>query len=151
MLDGSMLKIIPPQYRDRHLKAMERIIETGEFGGLVGTTMEVGAMHRDGHEFPIELSVNAWEADGKVFCSSIIRDISERQRAEGALRESEQRLLAILQESPVSIGLIKATDNTMAFANARYDSMFGFEKGAPLTAQRWDRVLGPGDAAALRI
>ena len=58
MLDGSMLKIIPPQYHDRHLKAMERIIETGEFGGLVGTTFEVSAMRRDGHEFPIERSTH---------------------------------------------------------------------------------------------
>ncbi len=88
MLDGSMLKIIPPQYRDRHLKAMERIIETGEFGGLVGTTFEVSAMRRDGHEFPIELSVNAWEADGKVFCSSIIRDISERKKMQEKLQNA---------------------------------------------------------------
>ncbi len=57
-------------------------------------------------------------------------EIGERKPAEGALRESEQRLLAMLGASPVSVGLIKATDNTMAFAKARYDSMFGFEKGA---------------------
>jgi len=61
---------------------------------------------------------------------TIVTDITELKRTEQALRESEQRLLAMLRESPVGVGLIKATDNTVAFANARYDSIFGFEKGA---------------------
>ncbi len=61
---------------------------------------------------------------------TIVTDITELKRTEQALRESEQRLLAMLRESPVGVGLIKATDNTLAFANARYDSIFGFEKGA---------------------
>src|SRR5919198_2584176 len=50
--------VIPPQHRDAHLRGLERFLETGE-GPVLNRRIELSAMHRDGHEFPIELAVSA--------------------------------------------------------------------------------------------
>jgi PAS domain S-box-containing protein len=43
----------------------------------------VTALHADGHEFPIEIGMAAWQSADGVMMSGIIRDISERrERAE---------------------------------------------------------------------
>jgi PAS domain S-box-containing protein len=55
----------------------------------------------------------------------VLTDITDRKRVETVLRESEQRLLSIFQESPVAVALIRTVENTVAFANERYKIMFG--------------------------
>lgn len=49
--------------------------------------IEIHALHRDGHEFPVELAVAAVMTEGKPEFSAFIRDITERKRAEAELRE----------------------------------------------------------------
>jgi PAS domain S-box-containing protein len=55
-------------------------------------------------------------------------DLTERKRAEEAVRRSEERLLSILRESPVGVALVSAKDNRFVFANSRLAEMFGFEE-----------------------
>jgi len=55
--------IVPRRYRDAHQRGLARFIETGE-GRLVGKTVELAGLHRDGHEFPIEISVSATSRSG---------------------------------------------------------------------------------------
>src|SRR5260370_14280563 len=44
--------------------------------------------HEDGHEIPVEASVNLTKVDGKVVVQSILRDLSERRRLESQLRQA---------------------------------------------------------------
>ena len=37
--------------------------------------------NKDGNEFPVEISLATWQTEGEVFICGIIRDISERERA----------------------------------------------------------------------
>ena len=73
--------IIPPRYRQAHVDGMRKFIETGE-GKVVGTLIEIHALHRDGHEFPVELSISLIESSDSREFSAYIRDISERKHAE---------------------------------------------------------------------
>ena len=52
---------------------------------------ELVGLRRDGKKFPLELTVSRMELDGRPMFTAIVRDVSERQSAERALRESEKR------------------------------------------------------------
>ena len=76
--------IIPLQYRAAHTQGLKRFLVTGE-GAILNSNVELRALHRDGHEFPIELfivplkmpnSMNQYEF------SAFIRDITSRKKSE---------------------------------------------------------------------
>ncbi|MEJ7746434.1 MAG: PAS domain S-box protein, partial [Luteimonas sp.] len=48
--------IIPPAYRERHRAGMAHYLATGE-GPVLDKRLELSALHADGHEFPVELTV----------------------------------------------------------------------------------------------
>ncbi|HEV7999405.1 MAG TPA: PAS domain S-box protein, partial [Planctomycetaceae bacterium] len=80
--------IIPVSYRDKHRQGVELFLKTGDRG--VDGRIEVTALHRDGHEFPIELAV-APIYDGLTvsFCA-FVRDITERTQAALALCQAKE-------------------------------------------------------------
>lgn len=78
--------IIPERFRGAHRAGLRRFLETGETPGLE-RRLEIDALHRDGHEFPVELALTALRANGEVIIDAIVHDISERREAE---REAEQ-------------------------------------------------------------
>ena len=73
--------IIPERYRDAHKKGMKRFLETGKTT-VMNSLIEIHALHRDGHEFPIELSLSVIDSADLQEFSAYIRDISERKHAE---------------------------------------------------------------------
>src|SRR2546422_5350156 len=74
--------IIPRRYRDAHERGLARFIETGE-GRLLGETVELAGLHRDGHEFPVEVSVTATSrSTARVDFVAFVNDISQRRMAE---------------------------------------------------------------------
>ena len=81
--------LIPESHRERHESALERVRSDGILR-LAGKTMEVIGKHRDGQELPIEISLSSWRSNGQVHFTAIIRDISERQKAETERRRIEE-------------------------------------------------------------
>ena len=73
--------IIPERYRDAHKKGMKRFLQTGKTS-VMNSLIEIHALHRDGHEFPIELSVSVIDSADLQEFNAYIRDISERKHAE---------------------------------------------------------------------
>jgi len=83
--------IIPPSLRDKHRQGLAHYLATGE-GPVLGKRLELTGMRKDGSEFPVEFSISRIPIDGPPTFTGQIRDITERKRAEEALRESEERL-----------------------------------------------------------
>jgi diguanylate cyclase (GGDEF)-like protein/PAS domain S-box-containing protein len=73
--------IIPERYRDAHNKGMKKFLKTGETS-VLNTLIEIHALHRDGYEFPVELSVSVIDSADLQEFNAYIRDISERKHAE---------------------------------------------------------------------
>jgi two-component system, LuxR family, sensor kinase FixL len=83
--------IVPERLRAAHEAGIARVRSTGT-SKLAGTVVELTALHKDGHEFPIELSIGAWlDGDGLTF-SGIIRDITERKKAQDAISAANREL-----------------------------------------------------------
>lgn len=80
--------IVPPRYRAAHDAGIERYRSTGE-GPVLGTVRELFALHKSGHEFPVEVRISpaARVEDQTVFIAFVL-DITERRRHEDELRAS---------------------------------------------------------------
>ena len=64
-------------------------------------------------------------------------EIKERQRAEDALRVSEERISQILQRSPVAMLVSRVSDEGIEFANRRYLELFGYSPEEVPDANHW--------------
>ncbi|MPY69096.1 MAG: PAS domain S-box protein [Alphaproteobacteria bacterium] len=85
--------LMPDPYRSEHDGYLEAYRRTGE-AKIIGIGREVTARRKNGTEFPMELSVaEAREGDEQIFVG-IIRDITERKKAERELAESAHELEA---------------------------------------------------------
>jgi PAS domain S-box-containing protein len=62
--------------------------------------VEMTALHRDGREFPVELTVTPLKMDGAVVFSGFLRDITERKRAEERIRQDEEELRSLIEGIP---------------------------------------------------
>jgi PAS domain S-box-containing protein len=90
-VEGKNLMMLMPEYlRDLHKAGMKRYLETGQ-KRIPWTGVELTGLHKDGHEFPIEVAFNDYVRNGRHAFTGIIRDISERKRAEAARRVAETR------------------------------------------------------------
>jgi PAS domain S-box-containing protein len=88
--------IIPERYRAAHKAGLQRVLSGGE-AHVLGRRLELSALHRDGHEIPVELTV--WRLkSAKARCfNAFIRDIGERKEAEAALAEARDQAIAASQ------------------------------------------------------
>jgi len=116
--------IIPSRHRDAHRRGLAEFLATGK-GPVLGRRIEIEALHRSGEEFAVELSIAVSRSGGRFLFSSFLRDITERRRAEAALRASEERYRRIVETAFEGIWLIDAEGRT-TFVNPRMASMLGY-------------------------
>ncbi|HEX9850094.1 PAS domain S-box protein [Candidatus Deferrimicrobium sp.] len=90
--------LIPERYRSAHQAGMERFLRTRD-PRIIGNTVELEGLRKEGSEFPIELSLSTWAAKEGPFFSAVIRDITERRNWERSLKESEEQLRVIFEGS----------------------------------------------------
>ncbi|MBI5903355.1 MAG: diguanylate cyclase, partial [Deltaproteobacteria bacterium] len=73
--------IVPPAQQNAFNEGFDRFKKTGE-GPVLGKTLELSALGRNGTEFPVEVSISAVPIKGRWHSIGIIRDITERKRFE---------------------------------------------------------------------
>jgi PAS domain S-box-containing protein len=75
---------------------------------LVRMRRELTGRRKDGSEFPSEIGLSRLIEQGRTTVTAIVADITERKRAEAALRESEKRFRALIENSNDAITLLDA-------------------------------------------
>ena len=89
--------IIPPRFREAHLKGIKRYLETGE-GPALGRRIEISALRADGVEFPVELAITRVPGVDPPLFTGFLRDLTERHRLERR-RAALYRVTEILAEA----------------------------------------------------
>jgi PAS domain S-box-containing protein len=113
-------RFIPERFRHAHKGHIQ------DFGRKHVTRRSMGALgalfglRADGEEFPIEASISQIESDGRKLYTVILRDITERKRAEEALKEQAR----ILDLAPV---MIRDLNGRIIFWNSGAEQMYGWK------------------------
>lgn len=81
--------LMPDVYADRHAEFMSRYVATQE-SAILGVGRELPARRRDGSTFACELSLNHLRHLGENLFIAVIRDITDRKRAEAALLAAKE-------------------------------------------------------------
>lgn len=97
-------------HRSKHVGYMVRYRLTGQGQEYVsgahgiGVGREVEGLHKNGEPIALYLAVSEYFVGGKRYFTGLMRDIRERKQAEQALRGSEQRLRAIVDNMAAFVG-----------------------------------------------
>lgn len=83
--------LMPERFRQIHQKAIHQVVSTGK-SNIIGKTIEMIGLKKDGNEFPLELSLAAWGAGEEIFFTGILRSITQRKQAEDELRQKTHEL-----------------------------------------------------------
>jgi PAS domain S-box-containing protein len=136
---GSPLRdlIIPARYRARHDQGLRHFLETGS-GPLIDKRIEIVALHRNGHEFPVELTITALPNPSGWSFSAFVHDITDRYRA----NEFQARLATIVEHSADAIVARTRAGRVTAW-NPAAEALFGYT-AEEMLGQTLDRLLPAG-------
>jgi PAS domain S-box-containing protein len=116
--------LMPGPYREEHDGYIDNFSRTGE-RKIIGIGREVLGQRKDGTTFPMDLSVGeAKQEEGSIFVG-IIHDLTERERIERALRESNARLKAVVDTAVDGVILIDARGCILEF-NPACEKLFEY-------------------------
>ena len=101
LLAMAIPQIAPDYHRDLFSEISHEIRRQGS------ATFEAVHVTKSGRRFPVEVTINYLEFDGREYFCAFARDITERKRTERALRESEERFRSLFDGVPV--GLYRST------------------------------------------
>jgi two-component system, LuxR family, sensor kinase FixL len=96
-LIGAGLPMLMPEYlRHLHEAGFGRYVRTGE-KHLSWQAIELRGLHKSGREIPLELSFGEFTKDDRRYFTGIVRDITERKRAEEALQHAREERMRELE------------------------------------------------------
>jgi PAS domain S-box-containing protein len=108
--------LIPARLREHHEQLR------GSYSGdmrtrAMGAGLELYALRKDGHEFPVDVSISRVTTEDGTLVTSTICDITARKQAEASLQEAEERFRLAFEHTPIGMALVTRKSRTSANAN----------------------------------
>lgn len=95
LIGNHVEKLLPKQIREKHVGLRNEYIDNPSVRRM-GKRKELTALHADGHDFPVDISLSPLQTDAGVYTSALVRDITQQLKIE---REME-RLASFPELSP---------------------------------------------------
>ncbi len=120
--------LLPQRFEDVHRKHIEDFSRSPDVARTMGQRRQVSGRRRDGGEFPAEASISKLDLGGELVFTVILRDITERKRAEDAVRAARARFEGILDIAEDAIISIDSHQRITLF-NQGAEKVFGYIEG----------------------
>ena len=114
-------------------------------GAAIGRTLELTALRRSGEEFPVELSLSSVAVRGRWHAIAVVRDVSDRKRAEDEARQREDRYRAVAESALAGIG-VTDLEERFVYVNQAFADMLGYSR-EELSGMSLARVSDPAELA----
>ncbi|MEB3277630.1 MAG: PAS domain S-box protein [Lyngbya sp.] len=116
--------LLPERFADLHRQHVSQYAQTESHARPMAERSQIFGRRKDGSEFPAEASISKLNLNnGEVIFTTFLRDISTRQLIENALRESEARFQAFMNNSPTAAWITDA-NGVMLYASQTYFRTF---------------------------
>jgi len=88
VIGASIQVLMPEPMRASHQQGLQRFLAGGEPHVIGKGAVELPALHKDGSQFTVELSISAIRDEGKYRFVGVLRDVTELKKSQAALREA---------------------------------------------------------------
>ena len=124
LLGKPIVNVITPDERARIRDYVRQRME----GTEAPTAYLTRGLRADGTTFDMEVMLSNFTLNEKLHVLVILRDITERKRAEQELRETRELFQKIFFTSPIPIALARVSDRTIVDVNAAMEDLLGYSR-----------------------
>ena len=118
--------LAPAKYLAPHKEAFVDYVKTGG-GNAIGKTLELEALHKDGTEFPISLSLSVMKSKGQWLAIGLIRDITEQKIHERELKKALEYQKLLVDTAATAIFTVDE-NQIIQDINPAFTYTMGFER-----------------------
>jgi PAS domain S-box-containing protein len=157
MAGAPLDRLLPKRVHDEHRRHVDNFRRDDLSSRAMSPNVEITGVRADGSEFPIESTISRTLVDGKPQLTAVLRDVTQRRRAESDLREMNRQLRGLSQalqnvreEERTRIAMELHDDLGQQLTGLKLElSWLGgrLKEGRPATSEAFDAMRRQLDAA----
>jgi PAS domain S-box-containing protein len=144
VIGRNVTMLMPPSYAEPHDSFIAAYLRSGE-RKVIGSGREVQGRRKDGNVFPMDLAVSEVQIGERRMFTGIVRDITERKRA-----EEEQEKLVSLVENSSDLIMMCSLNGRVLYVNEAGRELMGMERVEEIVGSTLEHWVPPDEWMRLR-
>lgn len=129
----------PPAETSRYRRMFNEHVRSGR-----GVSVDLCIQRLDDELVPVDVTGAVFTAGGRKLIQSTFRDVTERKKAEQAVRESERRYRSVFELAGLAVCVVDAESDQLIEVNKKYAKLLGYTV-EELAGKTWSELTHPED------